>query len=138
MPSTKQSLIYRQHVIDLHHWIATVFSGSGPEVESAHADLLASFHPTFTMVTTAGDLVGLEQVKDLFRRNQGLRPGMEIEIADCEIIQTSGSMVAVRYRETQRTGSEQNTRLSIALLEHTSNGVVWRYLHETAIEDRQP
>ena len=53
------------------------------------------------MVTTAGDVVALDQVTQMFRLAAGKRP-LEIAVAEVQPVWRDETGIAMRYRETHR------------------------------------
>lgn len=120
---------YIAEVIDLHILIEALFArGEGSSVA-----LMEHFDPSFTMVTTAGAAISLEQVSALFKNQTGKQPGLQIEVSNIEILAEWGTGATVSYRETHITaGQTPRSRLSTALFSRVNGKTLWRHLQETA------
>lgn len=128
----ERELSAHQSVVELHQWIEEVFTGRAGH-PAALKQLLDSFSPAFTMVTTKGQSIGLTEVESLFRNNIGGRAHLQIEIDACETLQLAENSVVCRYRETHRNAGETQSRWSLAIIDIQNGQPRWRYLHETAI-----
>lgn len=117
------------HVHELIHRVFTDTDGSGA---ATIAPLMDAFAKDFSMVTTAGVTVDRAQVEQLFRRNVGGRPGLEIVINDLHTVWQEGETIALSYSETHRQGEHLSSRVSVAILRIQADHVEWQYLHETA------
>ncbi len=118
----------------VHELIQMIFTRSAAETQSVLGGLMAVFADDFSMVGTTGSLVGRQQVEQLFKGAAGTRPGLQITVGDVQVVCQAGVNVAVRYKETHRAQDVTLARWSLALLECSDRGVVWRCLHETAIQ----
>ncbi|KXG81954.1 MULTISPECIES: nuclear transport factor 2 family protein [Pseudomonas] len=118
----------------VHELIQMIFTRSAAETQSVLGGLMAVFADDFSMVGTTGRLVGRQQVEQLFKGAAGTRPGLQITVGDVQVVWQAGVNVAVRYKETHRAQDVTRARWSLALLECSDRGVVWRCLHETAIQ----
>lgn len=116
----------------VHELIHTVFTRPA-ESRAALDELLPLFTPAFSMVTTAGKVVGLEQVEQMFRQAAGTRPGLEIAVADVHPVWQDETGIAMRYQETHRLDGVETSRRSVVILKRAEQGVLWHYLHETAL-----
>ncbi|KNX77139.1 hypothetical protein DA83_03540 [Pseudomonas sp. 250J] len=117
----------------VHELIQMVFTRPAAETHSVLGGLMAVFADDFSMVGTTGTLVSRPQVEQLFKGAAGTRPGLQITISDVQRVWQVGLNVAMRYKETHRSQGMTQARWSLALLECSDRGVVWRCLHETAI-----
>ncbi|PYC28728.1 DUF4440 domain-containing protein [Pseudomonas mosselii] len=118
----------------IHELIQVVFSRPAAETQSVLGGLMAVFADDFSMVGTTGTLVTRQQVEQLFKGAAGTRPALQITVDNVQVVWQAGVNVAVRYKETHRTQGVTQARWSLALLECSNRGVVWRCLHETAIQ----
>ncbi|MEQ6925686.1 DUF4440 domain-containing protein [Pseudomonas mosselii] len=118
----------------VHELIQMIFTRSAAETQSVLGGLMAVFADDFSMVGTTGRLVGRQKVEQLFKGAAGTRPGLQITVGDVQVVWQAGVNVAVRYKETHRAQDVTRARWSLALLECSDRGVVWRCLHETAIQ----
>ncbi|AKA26028.1 hypothetical protein [Pseudomonas chlororaphis] len=122
----------RHSIHAVHALIHTVFTDRGGDGAAAIERLLPAFAEHFSMVTTAGAVVGREQVEQLFRGAVGARPGLEILVSDLHMLWHEGQSVAIRYKETHRLGQQESSRLSVAIIQVREGSAQWLYLHETA------
>ncbi|MDH1629363.1 DUF4440 domain-containing protein [Pseudomonas mosselii] len=118
----------------VHELIQMVFTRPATETHSVLGGLMAVFADDFSMVGTTGTVVTRQQVEQLFKGAAGTRPGLQITVGYVQVVWQSGVNVAVRYKEIHRTSSVTQARWSLALLECSDRGVVWRCLHETTIQ----
>ena len=119
--------IHRIH--DLIHAIFTHPTDSRAALDA----LLPMFTPGFSMVTTAGDVVALDQVTQMFRLAAGKRPGLEIAVAEVQPVWRDETGIAMRYRETHRLNGVETSRRSVVIMQRASQGLLWHYLQETAL-----
>lgn len=117
------------HVHELIHTVFTQPSGA----QAALQALMPLFSPEFSMVTTTGRLVGLNDVEQMFRNAAGQRPGLEISVSDMQPVWRDAAGMAMRYLETHRLDGVETSRRSVVILQRAGQGVVWHYLHETAM-----
>ncbi|OLF55344.1 DUF4440 domain-containing protein [Pseudomonas chlororaphis] len=117
-------------VHDLIHAVFTDPDGTGA---AAVEQLLPAFAERFSMVTTAGAIVGLEQVEQMFRGAVGARPGLEIRVSDLHTVWHEGHSVAIRYKETHRLNQQETSRLSVVVIRIHEHSAQWLYLHETPL-----
>jgi hypothetical protein len=85
------------------------------------------------MVTTTGRLVGLKDVEQMFQSAAGQRPGLEMSVSDVQPVWRDPAGLAMRYLETHRLDGVETSRRSVVILQRAGQGVLWRYLHETAL-----
>ncbi|CAK16007.1 DUF4440 domain-containing protein [Pseudomonas entomophila] len=127
------TLFHAAHSIHhVHVLIQEVFTRPAAETQATLEALMAVFADDFSMVGTAGNVFDRQQVEQLFHRAAGARPGLEIVVGDVRVVWQAGENVAVRYKETHRLPGGEQARWSLAILECSDRGVMWRCLHETA------
>ncbi|WP_460418731.1 DUF4440 domain-containing protein [Pseudomonas sp. microsymbiont 2] len=134
MPHTPAERAERS-VHHVHELIHAVFTRPASDTVRQLDELLAAFADDFSMVGTAGKVVDRAQVEQLFRAVAGTRSGLEIVVDQIRVIWQVGPHVAVRYQETHRLAGQQTRRWSLAIVECTGTGVIWRCLQETPIGD---
>ncbi|MBD2784945.1 hypothetical protein ID858_11870 [Xenorhabdus sp. DI] len=132
---TERELVAQQSVIELHQWIENVFSNHLQQELETLNKLLNSFASDFTMITTSGQCMTLDQVKTMFSLNIGSRPGLKIEIDECEVITSNEESVVLRYREKHTRDGSTHSRWSVVSISYIDGHPRWRYLHETAIAE---
>ena len=119
---------YLQEVVDLHQLIEARFARGEGSVDT----MMQRFVPSFSMVSPAGLQFGLQDVEQLFERNTGSQPGLNIELTDLETLHQWADGALVRYREIHSAeGKDDTVRVSTALLVLEAGRVKWRHLHET-------
>lgn len=124
--------IAERSIHQVHELIHTVFTQPAG-AQAALQALMPQFSPEFSMVTTTGRLVGLDDVEQMFRRAAGQRPGLEISVSDMQPVWQDTAGLAMRYLETHRLDGVETSRRSVVILKRASHGVLWHYLHETAM-----
>ncbi|QXI40337.1 DUF4440 domain-containing protein [Pseudomonas xantholysinigenes] len=117
----------------VHELIHLVFTRPAAETQAVLGGLMAMFAEDFSMVGMAGKVLERQQVEQLFKAAAGARPGLEILVDEVQVAWQAGAHVALRYRETHRVEGLQTRRWSLAIVECTATGVLWRCLHETPI-----
>ncbi|PHM39527.1 cytoplasmic protein [Xenorhabdus mauleonii] len=133
--SKEQELTAYHSVFELSQWIEDVFTNQQQKGSEALEKLLNSFTPDFAMITTAGQYVTLEQVKEMFNLNAGARAGLKIEIDECKVMTSNDEEVVLRYREKQTKDGVSHNRWSMVIISCIDGYPRWRYLHETAIAE---
>lgn len=128
--SSTNSALALQSVIDLHDLIERVFTTQNSENLTA---LYQSFHPDFEMITTTGNLVTLENVKQLFSAKYGARPTLKITVKNIQIIHETTETIWLQYQETHDEDNRSFSRLSTVCITIDAGKARWFYLHETAI-----
>ncbi|MFA7894164.1 nuclear transport factor 2 family protein [Pseudomonas putida] len=119
---------YLQEVVDLHQLIEARFARGEGSVEA----MMQHFLPNFSMVSPAGLQFGLQDVEQLFERNAGSQPGLNIELKDLESLHQWADGALVRYREIHSAeGKDETIRVSTAVLVREEGRVKWLRLHET-------
>lgn len=126
MKTTQQ--VAMQSIDLLHHWIADVFTIANT---SALEKLSEHFTQDFSMRTMNGSLLNYEQVMSFFKRQQGQKPNLIIEIESMEVITEHTDYVWIAYQERQFELSTTTLRGSIACIKINQDGWQWKYLQET-------
>lgn len=115
----------------VHELIHLMFTRPPGQTQAVLGGLMAVFAEDFSMVGTAGKVLERPQVEQLFRTAAGTRAGLAISVDQVRVVWQAGTHVAVRYQETHRWNGQQTQRWSLAIVECTATGVIWRCLHET-------
>lgn len=95
--------------------------------------LLSHFHPDFKMVTPQGKQLDLNDTETLFRKLHGQREGMRIATSEHAIISQQQQEVTIQYHELQMLNGNNQTRISLAVLDCSTPVPRWRYLQETLV-----
>ncbi|AIX50576.1 MULTISPECIES: hypothetical protein [Pantoea] len=122
----------KHSVVVLHQLIERIFNHADVSNDTMGL-LLSHFHPDFRMVTPQGRQLNLNDVEDLFRRLCGQREGMRIATSEHAIISEQQKEVTIQYRELQILNGESHSRISLAVLDCTTENPRWRYLQETLV-----
>lgn len=118
------------HVHELIHRVFTDTDGTG---EASIEPLLHAFSDDFSMVGVSAIPLNRCEVEQLFRGAVGARPGLEIGISDLHTVWQEDETLALSYVETHRLHGIEHSRLSVAILRTSLQGVKWVYLHETPL-----
>ena len=109
--------------------------------DAKFARFTAALHPDFSMVTPAGEILDRDTVLQVVREGHASVDStapLRIEIRNLVNRLVSDDGAIVTYEEWQFTGDRlQNRRTSTAFFIRSPAapaGVVWRHLHETAVE----
>ncbi|MDF2043621.1 MULTISPECIES: hypothetical protein [unclassified Pantoea] len=122
----------KHSVVVLHQLIERIFNKPAGSDDSFEL-LMSYFHPEFRMVTPKGKEYNLNEVEDLFRQLQGQREGMRIATCEHVILSHHDKEIIVQYREMQMMNGNNNSRISLAILDCSSSIPRWRYLQETLV-----
>jgi hypothetical protein len=124
-----------REVAALHTEFVELFTGRLRDFSRVQAVLGADFR----MVTPQGMCIEREAVISGLRSARA-RPDFRIEIRDIRPIREQGDWVLLQYVEQQYRDGKTTRRRSTALFEALAEapcGVVWRYLHETWMQDAE-
>ena len=122
-----------REIVELHALFVELFTGRSRDFSRCEAAL----SPHLEMVTPEGRLVNRAQIMAALI-NATARADFQIAIQAIAPVRDDAGSVLLRYIEEQYRDGETTRRLSIALFETASdapNGVAWRYLQETWIEN---
>jgi hypothetical protein len=122
-----------REVAELHAYFVELFTGRSRDLSRCER----AFSPKLEMVTPEGRLVARAEILERLEKATA-RADFRITISDIAPVREDAASVLLRYIEEQYRGGETTRRVSIALLEASSDaplGVAWRYLQETWIED---
>jgi hypothetical protein len=122
----------KHSVVVLHQLIERIFNQSESTDDSIEL-FLSHFHPDFKMVTPQGKQLDLNAVEVLFRQLRGQREGMRIATSEHAIISQQSHEVTIQYRELQMMNGNNQSRISLAVLDCTTSIPRWRYLQETLV-----
>ncbi|MDE1188389.1 MAG: hypothetical protein PW844_18170 [Pantoea sp.] len=122
----------KHSVVVLHQLIERIFNQSEGTDDSIEL-FLSHFHPDFKMVTPQGKQLDLNAMEVLFRQLRGQREGMRIATSEHAIISQQSQEVTIQYRELQMMNGNNQSRISLAVLDCTTSIPRWRYLQETLV-----
>ncbi len=132
---TKLTDAAAKEVVALHAEFVELFTGRSSDFSRCEAALA----PDFRMVTPQGTCLEREAVLAGLRSAHA-RPDFRIEILDIRPVWEQGEWVLLQYIEQQYRDGRTTRRRSTALFEAFAEapcGVVWRYLHETWMQDAE-
>ena len=129
---TSLALEAKHSVVVLHQLIERIFNQAQGSDDSLEL-LLSHFHPEFRMVTPQGKQLDLNDTEILFRTLHGQREGMRIATSEHAIISQQQQEVTIQYRELQMMNGDNQSRISLAVLDCSTVIPRWRYLQETLV-----
>ncbi len=122
-----------REVEDLHRHFVELFAGRSRDISRC----AAAFAAEFEMVTPAGKALDRLQTLALLSAAKAA-PDFAITIQSPRVVWQGADKALLQYVEQQYRDGRVTRRLSSALLiadREAPNGVVWRYLHETWMQD---
>ena len=122
-----------REVEDLHRHFVELFTGRWPDI----ARCAVAFAPEFEMVMPSGKSFDRTQALALLSAAKAA-PDFAITIQSPRVVWEGSDKALLQYVEQQYRDGKVTRRLSSALFsaDRTApNGVVWRYLHETWMQD---
>ena len=134
----------RAEIETLHDFFTGWFSGalSGSDAAFAHG-LADRLHPDFEIVLPSGAVHDRDGLLTPVRRGWGTNPGFSATVRDVRILgewlpgESGAGLVLAAYAEVQtgarNTKPADNLRHATVLFEHIAGRLVWRHLHETAL-----
>lgn len=125
---------YFKEVLDAHELIRS-WLGHKDAHDEVCEELLERFSPAYSMVTPGGTILDFTALNTFFRTQRGVRPGLDIDICDMQIVAESERNATVAYKERQQLpGQSATLRFSTVVFEVNDAGrIMWRHLHETAL-----
>jgi len=123
----------------LHDFFTGWVSGALPEDDEAFAHGVAErLHPAFEMVMPSGTAHDRDAIVGAIRRSWGNAPDFRIGIRDVAVLGEWPELVLATYIEAQ-TGARNsippdNLRRSTVLFERRGGRLLWRHVHETALD----
>ena len=124
----------------LHVFFTGWFGGALPESDEAFAQGLADhLHPNFEIVLPSGTVHDRDGLLIPIRKAWGTNPGFSATVRDVRILGEwpSAGLVLAAYVEVQtgarNTTPADNLRHATVLFERAAGRLVWRHLHETAL-----
>lgn len=132
---TKLDAAAAKEVAALHAEFVELFTGRSRDFSRCEAVLAEDFR----MVTPQGVCLERETVLAGLRTARA-RPDFRIEILEIQPVWEQGEWVLLQYVEQQYRDGLTTRRRSTALFEAFAEapcGVVWRYLHETWMQDAE-
>ena len=130
----------RAEVETLHDFFTGWFSGALPESGEVFARGLADhLHPEFEIVLPSGTVHDRDGILTPVRRDWGANPGFNATVRDVRVLGEwpAAGLVLATYVEVQtgarNTTPADNLRHATVLFERAAGRLVWRHLHETAL-----
>ena len=114
----------------LHRVLQRWFRAEG---EQEVADVLAHFDPAYTMVTTTGKLLTLQDFQAALPNFWGSRPGLVMEITGETLLHGASGAAVMTYQERQHLAGAVTDRFSTVLMLERDGAPVWRHLQETML-----
>ncbi|MFE3443943.1 hypothetical protein ACFXNW_12985 [Nocardia sp. NPDC059180] len=120
-------------VEELHADLATWLGSEAPD--AVFDRFAAAQHESFSMVTTAGDIMRRNELLTGLRGARNAQPGLHIDISELEELAAESRMVVVRFLESHHhAGQISRRRVSAVLVSQEGRpGVQWLTVHETAV-----
>lgn len=109
---------------------------TAPVADAAvHADLLAHFSCTYSMVNIGGEALGYQALANFFTQMAGKKPGLMIAITDLVLLHEDPHIAIVTFTEVQTLfDGTTNRRCSTVIFDKVADGrFLWRHLQETKI-----
>ncbi|PLR39525.1 hypothetical protein CYR55_06480 [Chimaeribacter californicus] len=129
----ERARLAERSVIDIYDTIQHIYTLPTDDAQHRVVELMSQFRPDFRMLTPEGTWLSYGQVKRFFKSNAGVQPGLRIEVSQCETLAIEGSLVAVRYRETYHAKGKTTHRVSVAMIDVSTQPARWRYLQERSL-----
>lgn len=132
----------RAEVERLHDFFTGWFQGT-IAADSFDSSIAACLHPKFENVQPAGHALTLESLLGALRRAHGSNPGFRIEVGDVRVLGEwpGAGLILAGYVEAQfgarNTVPADNLRRSTVLFERLDGRLIWRHVHETAMDTLQ-
>ncbi len=114
----------------LHRVLQRWFRAEG---EQSAELVLSHFDPGYTMVTTAGTLLTLDNLRAALPDFWGSRPGLVMEITHETLVHAAPGVAVMTYNERQHLNGAFTDRFStVVMLDRGAEAVpAWRHLQET-------
>ena len=120
----------KHSVVVVHQLIERIFNNASESEETLNL-FLSYFHPSFMLITPAGQRLSLTAMEALFRGLKGQREGVRIATGEYEILSQNGTDVVIQYCELQMRNGETQKRIAVAILDCSTANPRWRFLQET-------
>jgi hypothetical protein len=131
----------RAEIEALHDFLTGWFSGALPEGDEAFARGLADhLQPDFEIVLPSGTVHDRDGLLTPIRQAWGTNPGFSTTVRDVRVLGEwpAAGLVLAAYVEVQtgarNTTPADNLRRSTVLFERRAGRLLWRHLHETALD----
>jgi hypothetical protein len=113
----------------LHHLLARWL---GTDCEPAVLDALRASHTDdFAIITTGGDVLGVDELFGSLAGARNAAPGLAIDVDEVAVAVRTPDVVVAHFRETHRHNAEISRRRTTAVLRRTAEGLHWHHVHET-------
>ncbi|NEW26515.1 hypothetical protein [Nocardia cyriacigeorgica] len=123
-------------VRELHDDLAAWLGSEAPD--SVFDRFAAAQHESFSMVTTAGDILRRTELLNGLRAARNTSPGLRIDISEFEELAEEFDIVVVRFLESHHHAGAISRRRVTAVVTRagTEPAVQWLTVHETAFAAR--
>ena len=128
----------RAEIVRLHDFFTGWFTGTLPG-DAFDEGVAARLHPGFENVQPAGKAMARDVLLNGLRAAHGSNPDFRIEIRETRLLGDwpDCGLVLAGYVEAQfgarNTTPPDNLRRATVLFESGAKGLIWRYVHETAM-----
>jgi len=134
----------RAEVEELHDFFTGWFGGALPRSDEVFARGLADhLHPDFEIVLPSGTVHDRDGLLTPIRQAWGSNPGFSATVRDVRVLgewlpgDSGEGLVLAAYVEVQtgarNTTPADNRRHATVLFERSGGRLIWRHLHETAL-----
>ena len=132
-----------QEIEALHAFFVDWFRGTLPDSDAAWARVERVLAPGFCLIAPSGQRLERSALLSGIRGVHGSQADAVFEIwtKNVELVRADEELVAVRYEEWQRRGTEVCGRISSALFRRDAaapHGVAWLAVHETWLPEADP
>jgi len=125
---------------ELHEFFQQWYRGAlGAEAFRRFEDVVG---PAFEIVLPDAEVLDREEILDAVRSRRGQEPDASLWIREVHVVEANDQFIIARYQEWQRRDdADPQGRLSTAVFsidETAPNGLIWRHVHETWLEQSPP
>lgn len=127
----------RREIDDVHAFFTAWFNGTADRA-SLESKLLSRFDERVVFIPPSGQIMGAQDLTQMFERGYGANRDFRIEISDVAVRRQFGGTALVNYTEWQfGTGpshDQTNARITSALIE-MGPPLRWLHIHETSLPE---
>nr|WP_255495031.1 DUF4440 domain-containing protein [Nocardia sp. GTS18] len=117
----------------LHDDLADWLGSEAPD--SVFDRFAAAQDPSFSMVTTTGQVLHRDELLTGLRAARNAQPGLRIAISEIEVLATDGAVTVVRFLESHHHAGTVSRRRVLAVLRSERESLRWSTLQETDVPD---